>query len=779
MANSRVVAKVVAAIGLSVVVAASLVWVPAAAAVPSVAQADVVVATVESGLSPEMGDYAISDYAEQVAELPTELLDALSDTGLTGAEYLAQGDAATDAAAVVDALDQQLGDTVLGARMDGTDLIVNVASEADVASVEQTGAIAEVGAPVAPELNLEGATFAQDLDGGEPYGYNFVGGGFFYCSVGFNGFEVSTGASRFATAGHCEPQNKALPVQWLQGASYIVPTTPSASIGTPVAGSYEEGNGYDIGLVNVNSALPRAWVAKPGVVTSAPGAAKTTTVVRDQAEPIVGALVCKSGATTGWSCGEILQLAYADLGTDAAPILVASIVTNACVNAGDSGGTLLMGMTAVGITSWATNVESCAGPDYLSGFSVLIDSNPIIETAAKKYAGTWEPAVAVDSPAVAAPAASAVVSPTSSIGGSLVAGNTRHRVEIYFDGSSVPVTVAVTTAGAWSASLAALAPGIHTYQVRARWGTWSMSGLSAPVTFQIQGASISGRVTGPVNVNLSGICVDAVSAGVTRGSATTGAAGTYSISNLPAGTYTLHFIDCPTGGSIYEDRWWNNKDTQGVADTFVVSVPSAVVDKDIALNLAGPFLDVRNSHPFATQIAWMSSAGISTGSAVTGGFAYRPAEAVSRGAMAAFLYRLAGSPAVSLPVTPTFADVPDTHPFYKNIEWMFATGISTGSASSGSLLYKPAAPVSREAMSAFLNRLFLHQGFADDFVSPSVASFTDVPPDANFFRNIEWMRFSGISTGYNEGGGLLSYRPSLPVTRAAMAAFLSRYDALP
>jgi len=726
-----------------------------------------------------MGDYAISDYAEQAAELPSELLDALGDTGLTGADYLAQGDAATDAAAVIDDLDQRLGDTVLGARMDGTDLIVNVVSEADVASVEQTGAIAEVGAPVEPELNLEGATFAQDLDGGEPYGYDFAGGGFARCSIGFHGFEVSTGASRFATAGHCEPQNKALPVRWLQGATYIVPTTPSASIGTPVAGSYEEGNGYDIGLVNVNSALPRAWVAKPRVVTSAPGEVKTTIVVRDQAEPIVGAAVCKSGATTGWSCGQIRSLQYANIGTIAAPILVASIVTNTCVNAGDSGGTLLMGSTAVGITSWATNANSCAGPEYYSGFSPLVDSNPTIETAAKKYAGTWEPAVAVDSPTVAAPAAAAVVSPTSSIGGSLVAGNTRHRVEIYFDGSSAPVTVAVTTAGTWSASLAALTPGIHTYQVRARWGTWSMSGLSAPVTFQIQSATISGRVTGPGNVNLSGICVDAVSAGVTRGSATTGAAGTYSIPNLPAGTFTLHFIDCPTGGSIYEDRWWNNKDTQGVADAFVVSVPSAVVDKDIALTLAGPFLDVRNSHPFATQIAWMSSAGISTGSAVTGGFEYRPAASVTRGAMAAFLYRLAGSPPVSLPATPTFADVPDTHPFYRNIEWMYATGISLGSASNGSLLYKPAASVSREAMSAFLNRLDVHQGNADGFAAPSVASFTDVPLGATFFQNIEWMRFSGISTGYNEGGGLVSYRPGLPVTRAAMAAFLSRYDARP
>ena len=57
-----------------------------------------------------------------------------------------------------------------------------------------------------------------------------------------------------------------------------------------------------------------------------------------------------------------------------------------------------------------------------------------------------------------------------------------------------------------------------------------------------------------------------------------------------------------------------------------------------------PFRDVPTSHLFYTEIAWMSAEGISTGYAVPGGKEYRPLNAVARDAMAAFLYRAAGSP---------------------------------------------------------------------------------------------------------------------------------------
>jgi hypothetical protein len=49
----------------------------------------------------------------------------------------------------------------------------------------------------------------------------------------------------------------------------------------------------------------------------------------------------------------------------------------------------------------------------------------------------------------------------------------------------------------------------------------------------------------------------------------------------------------------------------------------------------------------------------------------------------------------------SFSDVPESHPFHEDIEWMAATGISEGYEDG---TYRPGAPVTRQAMSAFMHR---------------------------------------------------------------------------
>ena len=49
---------------------------------------------------------------------------------------------------------------------------------------------------------------------------------------------------------------------------------------------------------------------------------------------------------------------------------------------------------------------------------------------------------------------------------------------------------------------------------------------------------------------------------------------------------------------------------------------------------------------------------------------YRPLESVERGAMAAFFYRFAGSPAYSAPVASPFSDVSAGSQFYREISWL-------------------------------------------------------------------------------------------------------------
>lgn len=68
--------------------------------------------------------------------------------------------------------------------------------------------------------------------------------------------------------------------------------------------------------------------------------------------------------------------------------------------------------------------------------------------------------------------------------------------------------------------------------------------------------------------------------------------------------------------------------------------------------------------------------------------------------MAAFFYRFNGSPAFN-PGSQRFADVNTSNPFYKEIQWLAAKGITTGWPDR---TFRPGAPTERNAMAAFLYR---------------------------------------------------------------------------
>lgn len=172
----------------------------------------------------------------------------------------------------------------------------------------------------------------------------------------------------------------------------------------------------------------------------------------------------------------------------------------------------------------------------------------------------------------------------------------------------------------------------------------------------------------------------------------------------------------------------------------------------------GPFSDVAYTHPFCDDIDWLVAEGITTGY-VDGTF--KPSAGLSRMAMAAFIYRFAGSPTFPDPAVATFSDVPTSHPFFTEIEWMKAQGLTNGYADG---TFRPASPISRMAMAAFLYRLAGSPAFTD----PAVATFTDVTTAHPFFTEIEWMAATALVDGFSDG----SFRPATAVTRDRMAAFL-------
>jgi S-layer homology domain len=118
------------------------------------------------------------------------------------------------------------------------------------------------------------------------------------------------------------------------------------------------------------------------------------------------------------------------------------------------------------------------------------------------------------------------------------------------------------------------------------------------------------------------------------------------------------------------------------------------------------FADVPTTSSQFTAIEWMYSAGITTGTPNPPGLPlFNPSAPVSRSAMALFLARYAGA-TLTPPTVQVFADVPIDSGPAAAITWMYDAGISTGTpAPPGLPLYNPSAPVSRQAMAAFLYRV--------------------------------------------------------------------------
>ena len=134
---------------------------------------------------------------------------------------------------------------------------------------------------------------------------------------------------------------------------------------------------------------------------------------------------------------------------------------------------------------------------------------------------------------------------------------------------------------------------------------------------------------------------------------------------------------------------------------------------------------------------------------------------------AAFYYAIISDPCYGSTAVP-FCDVQSNHPFRSEILWVHDQGIADGYADG---TFRPLAPVSRQAMAAFLFRL----SGLPSFDAPNPPTFTDVGTNHLFRREIEWLDAEGITTGYPDG----RFRPLASISRQAMAAFMYRYAGEP
>ena len=109
------------------------------------------------------------------------------------------------------------------------------------------------------------------------------------------------------------------------------------------------------------------------------------------------------------------------------------------------------------------------------------------------------------------------------------------------------------------------------------------------------------------------------------------------------------------------------------------------------------FDDVPTDASYGPAVGWLAEVGITLGCTTT---TYCPARTVTRAEMAAFLWRLEGSPGGSTPAG--FDDVPVNFFAGPAVDWLLASGTTTGCTTTS---YCPQSLVTRAEMFTFLNRL--------------------------------------------------------------------------
>lgn len=187
----------------------------------------------------------------------------------------------------------------------------------------------------------------------------------------------------------------------------------------------------------------------------------------------------------------------------------------------------------------------------------------------------------------------------------------------------------------------------------------------------------------------------------------------------------------------------------------------------------GGFSDVNSQTPHANEIKWLSEVGISQGwPEPDGSWTFRGRDTVKRQDMAAFLYRLAGSPEYSAPEVSPFADVNSSTPHYSEICWLYYTGISEGWPVETGREFRGMDSVKRQDMAAFLERLSEYCGKAG--YGEGVNPFADVDASTPHYHSIMWLVQYGVTEGWYENNGTRTFRGMNSIVRQDMAAFLYR-----
>ncbi|WP_067694760.1 S1 family peptidase [Nocardia jejuensis] len=161
------------------------------------------------------------------------------------------------------------------------------------------------------------------------------------CSLGFNGTDGSGNVVNIS-AGHCNPN---IPATGGANSPGVFELVGSENLGSQV-GSFQKSvlGAQDYSVISIND---QARDRFSNNLVRVPGAAPIA--VSGVAVPVVGAPVCKSGSRTGFSCGVVNAVDQTvQVGERT---MTQSFSANICALPGDSGGPIVTGTLALGISS--------------------------------------------------------------------------------------------------------------------------------------------------------------------------------------------------------------------------------------------------------------------------------------------------------------------------------------------------------------------------------------------------------------------------------------------
>ncbi|RVW01850.1 protease [Rhodococcus spongiicola] len=173
------------------------------------------------------------------------------------------------------------------------------------------------------------------------------------CSLGFSATDRNGNAINIS-AGHCDPTPGTGTEVYLPNGPYLA---DSVQVGKFERSHFGGTQALDYSLIRLNDAGVRAGLDRPVIR----GAGGSTLTVTGTAVPVVGAPICKSGQATGFTCGIVAHDQVQAVDEDETPV-VEGFASTACTLPGDSGGPIVTGTLALGITSLSNILDeaSCA-----------------------------------------------------------------------------------------------------------------------------------------------------------------------------------------------------------------------------------------------------------------------------------------------------------------------------------------------------------------------------------------------------------------------------------